>query len=557
MRLALSQFDATVGDLVTASDAIRRSARHAADAGADLLVLPELAILGYPPRDLLLRQEVVPACEAAVATLARDLPLPTLVGSPRRVEGGSRSIANSIALCRGGRIEAWHDKILLPTYDVFDEARWFEPGTTPMVFDLETDEGIRRVGVLVCEDLWHAGDVPVPGGYPVDPVRMLADRNCDLVVSPSASPFVAGKHHRHEELLGSAAELLNAPVAMVNQVGAHDDLVFDGGSMVVRPGGEKAGLLPRFEEGIAIVDVERDRVEASSRMSLVEERFHAIRRATADYVRRSGHAKVVLGLSGGIDSALVAAIATAALGPESVLGVLLPSRYSSEGSRVDARDTVDLMGIDSAEIGIEAIHAEVSRLLDPFLARDGNGLEGLADENVQARARGLLLMTISNARSHLLLSTSNKSEMAVGYSTLYGDMCGGLAPIGDLYKSEVFEMANWMNRHHERLGFRAPPVPESSITKPPSAELRPDQRDQDSLPPYDRLDSYLRERIEHGRAPSSLVGEGHLESDEADAVERLLAISEFKRYQATIVPKLTSRAFGRGRDLPIVARWRT
>ena len=224
---------------------------------------------------------------------------------------------------------------------------------------------------------------------------------------------------------------------------------------------------------------------------------------------------------------------------------------------MDARDTVDLMGIDSAEIGIEAIHAEVSRLLDPFLARDGNGLEGLADENVQARARGLLLMTISNARSHLLLSTSNKSEMAVGYSTLYGDMCGGLAPIGDLYKSEVFEMANWMNRHHERLGFRAPPVPESSITKPPSAELRPDQRDQDSLPPYDRLDSYLRERIEHGRAPSSLVGEGHLESDEADAVERLLAISEFKRYQATIVPKLTSRAFGRGRDLPIVARWRT
>ena len=557
MRLALSQFDASIGDLVAASEAIRLAAAAAVDADADLLVLPELAILGYPPRDLLLREEVVPACEAAVEALARELPLPTLIGTPRRVEGGSRPIANSVALCRGGRIEAWHDKILLPTYDVFDEGRWFEPGKTPLAFDLDTAEGSRRIGVLVCEDLWHAGDVSVSRTYPVDPVGMLADRGCDLVVSPSASPFVAGKSKRHAELLAAAAGRLATPVAMINQVGAHDDLVFDGGSSVVRPDGTVAGMLPRFEEGFTVVDVPHDEAEASPSMPPVEERFHAIRRAIADYVRRSGHRSVVLGLSGGIDSALVAALAAAAIGPEAVLGVLMPSRYSSEGSRQDARDSVERLGIGSAEIGIEEIHAGVAQLVDPVLRRDGDGLAGLADENVQARARGLLLMTLSNARGHLLLSTSNKSEMAVGYSTLYGDMCGGLAPIADLYKVEVFEMARWMNQHHARLGFAAAPVPEESITKPPSAELRPDQRDEDSLPAYDQLDGYLRGRIDHQRSPASLLAEGHLSEAEIERVERLLAISEFKRHQATIVPKLSPRTFGRGREMPIVARWRT
>ena len=226
-------------------------------------------------------------------------------------------------------------------------------------------------------------------------------------------------------------------------------------------------------------------------------------------------------------------------------------------SRRDARDSVTRLGIDAVEIGIEEIHARVGELIEPVLRRDGEGLVGLADENVQARARGLLLMTLSNARGHLLLSTSNKSEMAVGYSTLYGDMCGGLAPIADLYKVEVFEMARWMNQHHERLGFAQPPVPEESITKPPSAELRPDQRDEDSLPAYDRLDAYLRARIDHGRSPASLLEEGHLSETEIERVERLLAISEFKRHQATIVPKLAPRTFGRGREMPIVARWRT
>jgi NAD+ synthase (glutamine-hydrolysing) len=551
MRLALGQFDATIGDLAASSAAIRDLASRASADGADLLILPELAILGYPPRDGLLRAEVVPACERAVAELARDLPLPTLVGSPRRVDGGARPIANSVALCRGGRIEAWHDKLLLPTYDVFDESRWFEPGREPLVFDIDTAGGSRRVGVLVCEDLWRAEDASVDRRYPIDPVAMLADAGCDLVASPSASPFVVGKHARHRTILAAAAARLGVPVAMANQIGAHDDLIFDGGSMVVRPDGSIAAALPRFEDGLSIVDLAATGSVTPQEATAPEERFHAIRRAIADYCRRTGHPGVVLGLSGGIDSALVVALAVAALGPDAVLGVLLPSRYSSEGSKIDARASAAALGIRAEEIAIEPLHAAFTEALDPMLRVDGEGLVGLADENVQARSRGVLLMAISNARRRLLLSTSNKSELAVGYSTLYGDMCGGLAPIGDLWKTEVFELARWMNEHHASLGFAAPPIPVSSIEKPPSAELRPDQRDDDSLPPYEILDAYLRARVDEERAPDEIAATVDVETATVAHLERLLAISEFKRYQATIIPKLAPRTFGRGREMPV------
>ncbi len=553
MRVAITQFDATIGDIAGASALIRDAAGKAAEAGADLLVTPELAILGYPPRDLLLRDEVVPACEAAVAGLAAELPIPTLVGTPRRVDGGTRPIANAVAFCRGGRVEAWHDKLLLPTYDVFDEARWFQPGTSPLVVELDTSSGPRRVGVLVCEDLWRAEDAALAGGYRIDPVAMLAEKGCDLVASPSASPFLVGKHDRHRLILAAAATRIGAPVAMANQVGAHDDLVFDGGSMVVRPDGGVATVLPRFDDGLAVTDLDASEAVSPPVMQPPEERFHAIRRAIADYARRTRHASVVLGLSGGIDSAIVAALAVAALGPDAVLGVLMPSRYSSEGSRVDARASGEALGIRTEEIPIEALHSAFATALDPLLRTDGagEGLAGLADENVQARSRGVLLMALSNARGHLLLSTSNKSELAVGYSTLYGDMCGGLAPIGDLWKTEVFELSRWMNARHAELGFKAPPIPISSIEKPPSAELRPDQRDDDSLPPYDVLDAYLRGRIDEERDPAEIVSAIGIDAADAKRLERLHAISEFKRYQATIIPKLSPRSFGRGRELPV------
>ena len=556
MRVALAQFDLTIGDLAEASARIRDLADRAAAEKADLLVLPELSILGYPPRDLLRRAEVVPACEAAVARLARDLPLPTLIGSPRRVEGGSRPIANAVALCRGGVVEAWHDKILLPTYDVFDESRWFEPGSSPLIFELETASGPRRVGVLICEDLWRAEDAEAGRRYDLDPVGMLAKAGCDLVVSPSASPFVAGKATRHRRILARVAQRLDAPVAMVNQTGAHDDLIFDGGSMIVRPDASVAGGLPRFEEAVAVFDPGDGRTVDVADHDENEERFLALRRSIADYCRRSGHPGAVLGLSGGIDSAVVVALAVAALGPDAVLGLLLPSRHSSEGSLIDARASAEALGIRAEEVPIEPIHAAFETTLDPLLRLDGDGFGGLADENVQARSRGVLLMAVSNARRRLLLSTSNKSELAVGYSTLYGDMCGGLAPIGDLWKTEVFALARWMNQHHRRLGFPAPPVPTSSIEKPPSAELRPDQRDDDSLPSYDVLDAYLRARVDEERGPEDIAREIGIDAGTGAHLERLLAISEFKRYQATIIPKLAPRTFGRGREMPVVARWR-
>ena len=557
MRVTLAQPRQVVGDLAGNAESIREAVEKAAGEGSDLVVLPELSILGYPPRDLLLREEVVPACEAAVAEIARSLPVPTLVGSPRRVQGGRRPIANSMALCRGGRVEAWHDKLLLPTYDVFDEARWFEPGREPLVFDLEVDGTRRRVGVLVCEDLWQGEDVRVDTEYVADPVAMLAAAGCDLVVSPSASPFIVGKFQRHESILAAAASRLGAPIAMVNQCGAHDDLVFDGGSLIVSEDGTTLATGPRFQTGGTTFDLDRKPASSATPLGAAEERYHAITLAIRAYLDATGIRSVLLGLSGGIDSAVVVALAVGALGPDRVRGVLLPSRYSSEHARADALESAAALGIRTDEIPIENLHRCATESLDRTLELGGGGLLGIADENVQARLRGLLLMAISNAEGPMLLSTSNKSELAVGYSTLYGDMCGGLAPIGDLYKTEVFALARWMNEHHAALGFERPMVPVGSIEKPPSAELRPDQRDEDSLPPYDQLDRYLRSRIDDRRSPGNAGRDADMDAEVVARVERLLAFSEFKRYQATIVPKLSARTFGRGREIPIVARWRT
>lgn len=556
MRVTLAQPRQVVGDLAGNARAIREVVEAAAADGADLVVLPELSILGYPPRDLLLREEVVPACEAAVVALARDLPVPTLVGTPRRVEGGRRPITNAMALCRGGRIEAWHDKILLPTYDVFDEARWFEPGREPLVFELEAGGTRRRIGVLVCEDLWRGEDVLVDADYRDDPVTMLASAGCDLVVSPSASPFIVGKHERHEAILARAAARLGAPVAMVNQCGAHDDLVFDGGTLLVSATGETIASGPRFENGRTDVDLGGAASSIPSPLTPEEERYRATTLAIRAYLDATGIGSVVLGLSGGIDSALVVALAVGALGPDRVRGVLMPSRYSSDHATSDALASAAALGIRTDEIPIEDLHRAAAVALDAPLELGDGGLVGVADENVQARLRGLLLMAISNSTGAMLLSTSNKSELAVGYSTLYGDMCGGLAPIGDLYKTEVFALARWMDEHHRSLGFERPPVPIGSIEKPPSAELRPDQKDEDSLPAYDRLDRYLQARIDRRAAPERAGAEAAMDPETVARIETLLAFSEFKRYQATIVPKLSPRTFGRGRDVPVVSRWR-
>ncbi|MCH2161523.1 MAG: NAD+ synthase [Phycisphaerales bacterium] len=553
MRIALGQFDSTVGDLPANAAAIRSLAAEATADGADLLVLPEMCLLGYPPRDLLLREEVVPACEAMVRQLATELPLPTLVGSPREVAHGSRPIANAVALCRGGRVEAWHDKILLPTYDVFDENRWFQSGDQPLVFELAG----RRVGVLVCEDLWRAEDVGVDRPYQRDPVTMAIEAGCNLLVSPSASPFIVGKHARHQALLERVARTSSIPIVMVNQVGANDDLVFDGGSAVFDAAGTCLASLPRFEPACDVVDLASPvAATRSTELEPVEERYLAITAGIEGYCRKTSQPGVLLGLSGGLDSALTAALAVAALGPQQVQGVILPSRYSSEGSRVDARETVRRLRMPVApEISIDSLHQAVDGDLGPVLA--AGSLAGIADENVQARLRGLLLMGLSNAEGRMLLATSNKSELAVGYSTLYGDMCGGLMPLGDVYKTDAFALARWMNLHHERLGFVEQPIPPSSIDKPPSAELRPDQCDSDSLPPYEQLDAILRLRIDEERSLEFIAQTLGVDATLLEEVESLIARSEFKRYQSTVIPKLAPRSFGPGRSLPLAARWRS
>jgi NAD+ synthase (glutamine-hydrolysing) len=545
MNIAMGQFNPTIGDLSANAAAIERLARDAHLDGADLLLLPELCVLGYPPRDLLLREDVVPACEAMVERLAAGLPLPTLIGSPRRVEGGSRPIANSMALCRGGGIEAWHDKILLPTYDVFDENRWFQSGTTPLTFDLNG----TTFGVLICEDLWQAHDVDVSRPYSRNPVSMAVDAKCEVLLVPSASPFVAGKYERHVSLLRGIAKECGVHVVMANQVGANDDLVFDGGSAAYLPSGAMLQALPRFTEGLLTVDL-NGQSRTVEPMGAEEERFHAIVLALRDYCVKTRQPRVLLGASGGIDSAIVAALAVAALGATNVEVVLMPSRYSSDGSLVDARETARCLGISSAhELSIESLHSAAEATL-------GTGvLQGLADENVQARIRGLLLMARSNATGRMLLATSNKSELAVGYSTLYGDMNGGMMPIGDLYKTEVFALARWMNEHYARLGFEAPPIPEASITKPPSAELRPDQLDEDSLPPYDVLDAILRLRIDEECSPKTIAQTLGIEESLVQSIDSMHARSEFKRYQAALIPKLSPRTFGRGRQLPLASRW--
>jgi NAD+ synthetase len=398
-------------------------------------------------------------------------------------------------------------------------------------------------------------DVGVDRPYRRDPVEMVVEAGCQLIVSPSASPFIVGKHARHMALLKDVAIQTGLPVAMANQVGANDDLVFDGGSVVFSSSGACIQALPRFQEAVDVCDLDEPTpITFSAELSEDEERFRAIVCAIQGYCGKTSQPGALLGVSGGIDSAIVAALAVAALGADAIQVVLMPGRHSSEGSRLDARETAKRLGINAVEeISIEKLHSAIEEAVVPSMA--AGALEGVADENVQARLRGLLLMSLSNAEGRMLLATSNKSELAVGYSTLYGDMCGGLMPLGDLYKTEIFQLARWMNLEYERLGFLQPPIPQESIEKPPSAELRPDQCDQDSLPPYETLDAILRMRIDEERSPKAIEEALGVDRELIERVESMHARSEFKRFQATIIPKLAPRSFGRGRPMPLASRW--
>ena len=538
MRLALAQIDSTVADFDGNRARVLAAYRRACAEGADLVVTPELVLCGYPPLDLLARPDFIHGAEAALESLAAQIDgAPLIVGGIRRDETCSPHLRNAAFLLRNGRVEAHHDKRLLPTYDVFDEGRYFAPGATPTVWEIA---GVR-VGIAICEELWD----PDRSRYSIDPIEELRARGVDLIVSPSASPYHAGKQEFRRALFRGRAEQSKTPIVVVNQVGANTELVFDGGSLAVTGGGV-VHELPRFEETLQVldpfVDPLAEQPEAMSAEARVAEITEALVLGIRGYFEKSGIDAAWIGLSGGIDSAVVAALATEALGAENVRGVLMPSRYSSEGSLADAHALADALGIEATVVPIEPAHEGLRTAIEK-----GRGAppRGLADENLQARVRGTILMALSNEHGGAVLATGNKSEIGVGYCTLYGDMCGALAPIGDVTKGVVYAMA--------RSPRFVDKIPRSTIEKPPSAELRPDQLDSDSLPDYDALDAVLVGYIEGRLGVEELVAAGH-ERPVVEAVVGKILFNEYKRAQAAPILRVSPTAFGIGRRVPLARR---
>lgn len=541
MRIALLQINPTAGDIAGNSTLIVDAARRAKDLGADLAVTPELALMGYLPRDLLMNQGFVRrSCEelARIAKQLKDGP-PLLVGvaTPNPSDMG-RPLFNSAVLLQNGEVGPAFHKSLLPTYDVFDEDRYFEPATGAQILEL----GGIRFGVSICEDLWNDRDFWQRRRYHTDPVEVLVAAGAQAILNLSASPFQGGKQELRERMLGHMAQRHKLPLFYVNQVGGNDDLIFDGRSCCFDGTGKLFARGRGFAEDVLIADLPTcTGTVAEDDYTIEAEIWNALVLGVRDYARKTRFRKVLLGLSGGIDSALTAAIAADAMGAENVLGVMMPSKYSSSGS-------VDDSVILAQNLGIQIMTLPISGIMDTYdkvLAEPFHGLApDVTEENIQSRIRGNLLMALSNKFGSLLLTTGNKSEMSVGYCTLYGDMNGGLAVIADLPKMMVYRVSNWRN-------LRKPDIPEAIITKAPSAELRPDQKDQDSLPPYDLLDEILERHVEQCQSAEEIIAQGY---DEATVrrVLRLVRIAEFKRKQAAPVLKVTSRAFGTGWRMPIV-----
>lgn len=600
MRLALAQINPTIGDLDGNAALIARFTQQARDQKADLVLFPELALTGYPPRDLLLQEGFVAAAAAAAKRLGENHSkgLTLVFGVPLPLGGQSagahnQHLANSLLAYRDGDLVAYYDKRLLPTYDVFDENRYFFPGESPVVFDVA---GVR-VGLSICEDLWRGHDVGFAERYldAPDPVDALIAAGAQLILNPSASPFRLGIGAAQRNLLRHHATTRGVHIAAVNQVGGNDELIFDGSACVIAPDGALVAAGPSFTEALTVVEINTvppitalsDRCPASAKaqntdhgqstvivgtrftpdpltsLSTEEALYRALVLGVKDYCRKTGFKTAVLGLSGGIDSAVVAALAAAALSPAAVHGVALPSRYSSDGSKSDAAALAARLGLHFQTISIEqGVTALETTLAPAFTGKTPD----VTEENLQSRLRGTILMALSNKFGHILLTTGNKSEMAVGYATLYGDMNGGLAVISDVTKTLIYKLARWMNDHWESLGIpglAGPPIPDASIAKPPSAELRPNQTDQDSLPPYDVLDEIIDRYVSHRQSPPRILDEmsavaASVKTDAATIkrVVRLIDLAEYKRKQAAVGLKVTSVAFGSGRRIPIAQGYR-
>ncbi|MEH2117197.1 NAD+ synthase [Nostoc sp.] len=552
MKIAIAQINPTIGDLLLNAQKILEAAQRAASSGVRLLLTPELSLCGYPPRDLLLNPSFVEAMGITLQNLAQDLPpnLAVLVGTvEQNLEAsitGGKTLFNSMALLENGKVKQVFHKRLLPTYDVFDERRYFEAGLQANYFTLDN----IHIGVTICEDLWNDEEFWGKRSYAVNPIADLAILGVDLIVNLSASPYTVGKPQFRETMLKYSAVRFQQPIIYANQVGGNDDLIFDGHSFALNRQGEVISRARGFDTDLMVLDFDEAQRDfklgsvAPAYESEDEQIWQALVLGVRDYARKCRFSKVVLGLSGGIDSAIVAAIATAALGKENVLGVLMPSPYSSEHSISDAVALAENLGIKTNLLPIGELMQGFDQTLGDLFA----GTEfGLAEENIQSRIRGNLLMAIANKFGYLLLSTGNKSEMAVGYCTLYGDMNGGLAVIADVPKTRVYSLCQWLNRNNEI-------IPQNVLTKPPSAELKPGQVDQDSLPPYEILDDILQRLIHNHQSAAQIVAAGH-DSVIVDRVIQMVARAEFKRRQAPPGLKITDRAFGTGWRMPIASNW--
>jgi NAD+ synthase (glutamine-hydrolysing) len=539
MKITLAQINLTIGDFKGNFAAIVSAIEHAQSEGSELIVFSELAVCAYPPDDLLNHKSFVEDCQNVIHyLLPYSKKIAIIIGSPTfNSQAEGRQLYNSACVLQGGHLTHTIHKTLLPTYDVFDESRYFEPNTQ---FELVKING-NQVAITICEDLWFdANDFK----YKHNPLSALSALNPDVVINLSASPFNQHKQEERYDTLKRSALGFNKPLIYVNQVGAHTDLIFDGRSMVFNAQGEMCWQAKAFDEAIYTVDTNHISPVEETTINSIEEIYNALVFGLKDYFQKNGFKTALLGSSGGIDSAVVQALLSDAIGAENVTAVLMPSKYSSEGSVQDAMTLSQQLGNPYFQLPIATIIDAYDKVLDPLY----NGLPiGLAEENIQARTRANLLMSLSNKFGHILINTSNKSELSVGYSTLYGDLCGSLSAIGDVYKTQVYALAQLINSKANR-------IPESIIHKAPSAELRPDQKDSDSLPEYHFLDAILYLHIEKQLGNDEIIALGH-DAATVAKVLNLVKNSEYKRFQAPPVLRVSSKSFGRGRIIPLVKKW--